>query len=130
MVSSTLIKNQEPKGKTNFMNQVYCERIEELCFASLLSGDETETELARDLITAAIGYAKYRMDYAIKDNAWKIDNDKYRTSAHNYYMDCLNIFLRYIRKQGKEVPDLTDYDRKELGDIACYLAYKSALGQR
>lgn len=105
-------------------------KITGLCFEALKSADETERELAQDLAMSAIKYTKYRMDFAINDNAWKMENDKYRTSAHNHYMDCLNIFLRYVGKQGKEVPDLGGYDRKDLGDIACYLAYKSAISER
>ena len=104
--------------------------IFETCYESLKSVDETERELAQDIVSSAIKYTKYRMDFAVSDNNWKMENDKYRTSAHNHYMDCLNIFLRYIGKQGKEVPDCGGYDRKDLGDIACYLAYKMAILER
>lgn len=112
------------------MSEQIAEKITELCFAALKSVDETEYELAQDLAASAIKYTKYRMDFAINDNSWKMENDKYRTSAHNHYMDCLNIFLRYIGRQGKETPDLGSYDRKDLGDIACYLAYKAAISER
>lgn len=93
---------------------------------NVLSGeDEDNKELATDLLNAAIKYAKYRMDWATHDNIWKMENDKYRTSAHNRFMDCLNIFLRYNKRS-----TLEKYDRKDLGDIACYLAYAAAISER
>lgn len=91
-----------------------------------LSGeDEDNSELATDLLNAAIKYAKYRMDWAIHDSTWKIENDKYRTSAHNRFIDCLNIFLRYNKKSLEK-----EFDRKDLGDIACYLAYAATIAER
>ena len=93
---------------------------------NVLSGeDEDNRELATDLLNAAIKYVKYRMDWATHDNIWKMENDKYRTSAHNRFMDCLNIFLRYNKRS-----PLEKYDRKDLGYIACYLAYAAAISER
>lgn len=94
------------------------------------STDPDTSELAIDVLKSAIRYVKYRMDFAINDNAWKMENDKYRTSAHNRFMDCLNIYLRYLKNSGMKVIDLSEYDRKTLGDIACYIAYKAAILQR
>ncbi len=94
------------------------------------STDPDTSELAIDVLKSAIRYTKYRMDFAINDNAWKMENDKYRTSAHNRFMDCLNIYLRYLKNSGMKVIDLSEYDRKTLGDIACYIAYKAAILQR
>lgn len=92
---------------------------------ALTHSDETNRELANDLLDSAINYAKYRMDFATHDTKWKSDNDRYRTSAHNRFMDCLNIFLRYNKRQTME-----KYDRKDLGDIACYLAYAVAISEK
>lgn len=93
---------------------------------NVLSGeDEDNRELATDLLSAAIKYVKYRMDWATHDNMWKMENDKYRTSAHNWFMDCLNIFLRY-----NKMPLEKEFGRKDLGDIACYLAYAAAISER
>lgn len=113
----------------SFFTNSECEDIAILVSTMLpnaLSGeDEDNKELAADLLNAAIKYAKYRMDWAIHDSTWKIENDKYRTSAHNRFMDCLNIFLRYNKHC-----TLEKYDRKDLGDIACYLAYAAAISER
>lgn len=92
---------------------------------ALEHSDETNQELANDLLDSAIKYTKYRMDFATHDAKWKSDNDHYRTSAHNRFMDCLNIFLRY-----NDHPIMEKYDRKDLGDIACYLAYAAAISER
>ena len=93
---------------------------------NVLSGeDEDNRELATDLLSAAIKYTKYRMEWATHDNTWKMENDKYRTSSHDRFMDCLNIFLRYNKHC-----TLEKYDRKALGDIACYLAYAAAISER
>lgn len=113
----------------SFFTNSECEDIAILVSTMLpnaLSGeDEDNKELAADLLNAAIKYAKYRMDWAIHDSTWKIENDKYRTSAHNRFMDCLNIFLRY-----NKMPLEKEFGRKDLGDIACYLAYAAAISER
>lgn len=112
------------------MNDNIFENIMLLVIDGTNSTDPDTSELAIDVLKSAIRYAKYRMDFAINDNAQKMENDKYRTSAHNRFMDCLNIYLRYLKNSGMKVIDLSEYDRKTLGDIACYIAYKAAILQR
>ena len=112
------------------MNDNIFENIMLLVIDGTNSTDPDTSELAIDVLKSAIRYAKYRMDFAINDNAWKMENDKYRTSAHNRFMDCLNSYLRYLKNSGMKVIDLSEYDRKTLGDIACYIAYKAAILQR
>ena len=112
------------------MNKETYETIMLLVVDGLNSANSDTLELAADVLKSAIRYTKYRMDFAINDNSWKMENDGYRTSAHNHFMDCLNIYLRYLKNSGMKVIDLSEYDRKTLGDIACYIAYKAAILQR
>ncbi len=112
------------------MNDNIFENIMLLVIDGTNSTDPDTSELAIDVLKSAIRYTKYRMDFAINDNSWKMENDGYRTSAHNRFMDCLNIYLRYLKNSGMKVIDLSEYDRKTLGDIACYIAYKAAILQR
>lgn len=62
-------------------------------------------------------------------SAFEMENGKQRSTCHNYYMDCLHIFLRYLKKIGKadfaEVEAIED--RKILGDLACAISYHFAI---
>ena len=97
---------------------------------ALSSNDDTEKELAFDLAKAAYKYTQFRTSWNFYSTEEKAEQDKYRTSAHNAYMDCLHIFLRYEQRLGKTTPVITESDRKTLGDIGNYLTYKLAVRQR
>lgn len=92
--------------------------------------DEVGRELAEDLAKAAVRYANYRMDWNFLSIEERAEQDKYRTSSHNRFIDALNIFLRYERQHQEDVPDIEGRGRKEVGDIACYLAYRLSLETR
>ncbi|MBR6380893.1 MAG: hypothetical protein IKS07_04355 [Lachnospiraceae bacterium] len=106
------------------------ERILDLVLKAAVSEDETGRELAGELAQKAFKYTEYRMNAVFCDLEKRIEQDGYRTSAHNAYMDSLNIFLRYEASKGKEVPDLGDMDRKDLGDYANRLVADLAVSQR
>lgn len=93
--------------------------------------DETAVELYGDLLKAAHKYCTFRFQWELYSNEERIQNDFYRTSAHNAYMDSLNIFLRYMGKIGAEVPTIPEeWTRKELGDLACHLVCEIAVRNR
>ena len=93
--------------------------------------DETATELYEDLLRAAHKYCTFRFQWELYNNEERMQNDTYRTSAHNAYMDSLNIFLRYMGKTGADVPSVPEeWTRKELGDLACRLVCEIAIRNR
>lgn len=93
--------------------------------------DETALELYQDLLKAAYKYTGFRFQWELYTNAERAQNDSYRTSAHNAYMDSLNIFLRYMNRLSTSVPTIpADWTRKELGDFACQLVCAVAIRNR
>lgn len=101
-----------------------------LVVSALASEDDAEKELMEDMVKSAFKYTEHRLNSNFYSLEQKLEQDKYRTSAHNRYMDALNIFLRYEKSLGKEIPDITGYDRKMIGDIANRLVSDLAIRQR
>ena len=99
---------------------------------SLISStqDDTALELYRDLLKATLKYTTFRFQWELYTNEERAENDSYRTSAHNAYMDSLNIFLRYMSRF-TTVPAIPEHwTRKELGDFACQLVCEIAIRNR
>lgn len=92
--------------------------------------DETAQELYRDLLKSALKYTTFRFQWELFTNKERADNDAYRTSAHNAYMDCLNIYLRYMGKITSTPTIPQQWTRKELGDLACEFVYEIAVQNR
>lgn len=107
--------------------------MKEVFFAlveSALSGsDEDAKELAQDMCEVAFRYTKYRFDWNFMSNEERAKQDSFRTSAHNRTIDAINIFLRYMGKS-TQVPDISDWGRKEYGDLANELVSFLAIRQR
>mgnify|MGYP003304844026 CR=1 FL=1 len=96
-----------------------------------LYNDETALELYQALLKAALKYTTFRFQWELYTQEEREQNDKYRTSAHNAYMDCLNIFLRYAKTISDNVPVIPEHwTRKELGDLACQLVCEVAIRNR
>ena len=112
---------------TNITKSIKMETIENFLNTPF---DETSAELSKDVKTAAIKYTKFRMDWEFYTTEEKAEQDKYRTSSHNAFIDALTIFLRYCAKNGKTEIQITEYDRKTLGDMACVLSLLIAISNR
>ncbi len=97
---------------------------------AITSEDNLEESFAKELIIAAFNYTKVRVEWNLYSLAEKAENDSYRTSSHNRFIDTLNIFLRYEKSLSKEVPNFSKYDRKALGDVANFLVCQLALAKR
>ncbi len=98
-----------------------------LIIPALDSDDDDEQYFAEDLIIKALEYTGYRL----KDNRKEKTDGKARSTCHNAYMDAVKIFLRYEKNQkNKEVPDIEDIDRRDLGDAANKIVCELAIRQR
>ena len=108
------------------------EEIIEICLNARCSADEDEAMLLRDLLERALKYTRFRVEWNFYTPAERDGNNDYRTSCHNSFIDALNIFLRYERRihENLAIPDLTGYDRKEIGDIANELVCQFAIAMR
>lgn len=79
--------------------------------------------LIQDLIKKAFRYARIRADWALMDTEQKQTRDLERTAAHNAFIDACNILSRNMAGQGLDIKwrEQLGYDRKVIGDFACYI---------
>lgn len=92
--------------------------------------DEILMDLIPEFYQKAIEYTKYRVDWNFYSREEKQENDKYRTSKHNSFMDSYNILVRYLGKTMDVSIFNIGEDRKVYGDLANYVVYQLALKQR
>ncbi|MCC8046745.1 MAG: hypothetical protein LIP12_14885 [Clostridiales bacterium] len=106
--------------------------------------DEDALEYYKDLLTAAAKYANTRALWCTMDRETKMERDGNRTSQHDSVITNLTILARVLKNQGKsaawsyELGCDTDrsgrkpegYERKALGDFACYLSFVSGINAR
>jgi hypothetical protein len=85
--------------------------------------DTTLITLEKEIVEAAVRYARMRTDWAIQDPDQRKEADAYRTIAHNRFIDACNILSRTMRKRGKDISwrARLGQDRGEIGDFACYI---------
>ena len=103
-----------------------------------LENDQLAHELYNDLVKHSIKYAEIRSQWLTLTREQKIDMDSLRTSCHNVVIIQFNILSRYLKKQGKicEWRDMLGYEeddkynRKTIGDFACYLSFIYAINAR
>ncbi len=104
--------------------------IIDLILKAKSSTDETELDLLKDLVETAIKYTNYRANWFLWSNEERATNDSYRTTCHNRFIDALNIFLRYERSLGKTAIDVSEWERKIIGDVANELVCAVAILMR
>ena len=66
--------------------------------------DETAAELYADVKEFAYKYATMRYRFSEMSREEKAENDSYRTSQHNRFMDSVRIYFRYLQNNGVNVP--------------------------
>ena len=81
--------------------------------------DETAAELYADVKEFAYKFSEMSREE-------KAENDSYRTSQHNRFMDSVRIYFRYLQNNGVNVPDISklEADRKIFGNFACYYIFR------
>ena len=81
---------------------------------------------------AAVRYARIRTDWVLASSEERQDRDAARTAAHNRLIDACNILSRNMAEKGEDIQwrDRLGYDRKAIGDFACYLHCILGLGAR
>ncbi len=102
-------------------------------------GADTEAlELYDELTKIATCYAAIRANWLLLSREEKNEQDSGRTSCHNSVITHFNMLARYLKQQGKtavwrddlgyEEDDL--YNRKAIGDFACYLVFVNGVNAR
>ncbi len=89
-------------------------------YESLKSGDEL---LRLQVLRTAIRYTNMRVEWLFMTPAERLGLDKQRSTAHNAFIDAVNILSRSMAKAGQDIEwrRLLGDDRKNIGDFACFL---------
>lgn len=105
---------------------------------SEIGNDPDALELYDDLIKVATRYATIRANWLLMRCEEKMEQDPGRTSCHNSVITHFNMLARYLKQQGKiaawrdelgyEEDD--SYNRKAIGDFACFLAFVDGINAR
>lgn len=122
-----------PKAlSTDEMQSLHEEIIREI-------GSDTDgAELYEELMTVAIRYASIRAGWPLLDREEKMEKDSRRTSCHNSVITHFNMLARYLKQQGKDAAwrdrlgyeEDDPYNRKTIGDFACYLTFVNGVNAR
>ena len=85
--------------------------------------DEDLIDLRDDFYQACLRYSNLRFKWYFSDLDKKKEMDKERTAAHNALISSWNVLCRYMNNQNIECnsKELFPNDRKNIGDLACYL---------
>ena len=105
---------------------------------SEIANDADGQELYDELIESAVKYSSYRAKWFVWTREERIAQDRVRSACHDTFMIHLNSLSRYLKNQGKtaalrdELGYLEDdtYNRKTIGDFACYLVFVYSLNAR
>lgn len=87
-------------------------------------------ELRRDVLERAFRYVDYRFHWELYSREEKAEKDRYRTSAHNAFMDAVNIYVRYLNRINGTQYQTPDGDRKRFGDLACRIVCEVGVRNR
>lgn len=87
-------------------------------------------DLLEDALKGAIRYTSMRASFALMDPEGRRATDESRTTLHDAFIADCNILARAMNSSGEEVSwrDRLGTDRKEIGDLACWIT--AVLGLR
>ena len=96
-----------------------------------LGADMEALELYNELMKVATRYAAIRANWLLLSREEKNEQDSGRTSCHNSVIIHFNMLARYLKQQGNTAAwrdklgyeEDDPYNRKAIGDFACYLAF-------
>lgn len=103
-----------------------------------IGSDEEAIEYYQELLTVATRYASIRAEWLFLSREEKMEKDPGRTLCHDSVITHLNMLERYLKSKGKtagwrdELGYEKDdpYNRKAIGDFACYLVFINSVSAR
>ena len=103
-----------------------------------IGADTGSLELYDELMKVATRYAAIRANWLLLSREEKSEQDSGRTSCHNSVITHFNMLVRYLKQQGKAAvwrdelgyEEDDPYNRKAIGDFACYLAFVNGINAR
>lgn len=111
------------------MQTIHTEMIAEI------GADADAMELYDELMKVATRYAAIRTNWLLFSREEKSEQDSGRTSCHNSVITHFNMLVRYLKQQGKAAAwrdelgyeEDNPYNRKAIGDFACYFAFVNGI---
>jgi len=87
------------------------------------NSDETLSELVDEMVISAVKYSRIRTNWRLSSFEEKREMDCGRTKNHNSFIDTCNSLGKYMSKIGLDISwrERMGHDRKEIGDLACYI---------
>ncbi|MDY2776597.1 MAG: hypothetical protein SOV02_08915 [Streptococcus infantarius] len=109
-----------------------CSSYYQTLLDALQSHDEEGTEYWNEFISASVDYAKTRGEWLLLSREEKQAKDEARTVKHNKVIYTLKIFIAYSQQKGFAIDwfETIKDNRKQIGDLACYIAYVYAVNAR
>ena len=114
------------------MQTIHTEMIAEI------GTDVDALELYDELMKVATRYATIRANWLLLSREEKNEQDSSRTSCHNSVIIHFNMLARYLKQQGRTAAWRVElgyeeddpYNRKAIGDFACYFAFVNGINAR
>ena len=114
------------------MQMIHAEMLAEI------GTDVDALELYDELIKIATRYATISANWLLLSREEKNEQDSGRTSCHNSVIIHFNMLARYLKQQGNTAAwrdklgyeEDDPYNRKAIGDFACYLAFVNGINAR
>lgn len=109
-----------------------CQAYYESFLVALDWSDEEQLAYWRDFVGASVAYAQARGEWLLFSREEKQAKDEARTIRHNKVLFTLKLFIAYSQEKGRIFPwyDAIKDKRKQVGDLACYVAYVYAVNAR
>ena len=103
-----------------------------------IGNDEDALELYEELVLAANKYNTYRAGWCVWSREEKMEKDPSRTACHDAMIVKFNKLARYLKMQGKDAgwreklgyEEEDVYNRKRIGDFACYIVFVNSICAR
>lgn len=124
---------KQPKALTfEKMQMIHTEMLAEI------GANMEALELYDELMKVATRYAAIRANWLLLSREKKNEQDSGRTSCHNSVITHFNMLARYLKQHGKAAAwrdalgyeEDEPYNRKAIGDFACYLAFVNGINAR
>lgn len=124
---------QEPKCLTVEKMRTIHEQI-----LGEITDDVDAKEIYDEVIHNATKYAEFRSQWFLWGRETKMERDDSRTSCHNSLIIKFDMLARYLKMQGKDAKWRDElgyenddrYNRKSMGDFACYLVFVNSINAR
>ena len=125
---------QEYEKKVQSLNLQEMSNIHQMILDAI-NNDNDAKELYNELMEISVEYANIRAKWLLMSNQEKMNQDSLRTAYHNSMIVHLNMLARLLKKNNKNTQwrdilgyeEDNSYNRKRMGDFACYLAFINAL---